>query len=227
MKRLLSIAEATAHEILRETTPKKATSKRLGTELAHCILWDLASTLQHHFRQPNEWAEWTCLGWPLQYFPPLFSTLLDQCRSRTRRPRTNEFFREQRNSRLHPRIDWRPRCPGPCAGTSGSTSIQPQVRVQVNSNSNLGFGFRFNPTVTFRLTPTLVEVNPNPNLGFLLFNFTPKIMEFQTLTSKISDFGCKFQNVAKSKFGIKYDCSKWLYTFIRFFLSCAMADRLT
>ena len=54
MKRLLSIAEATAHEITPGDYAKKkgsfATSKRLGTGLAHCILWDLASTLQHHFR---------------------------------------------------------------------------------------------------------------------------------------------------------------------------------
>ena len=53
MKRLLSIAEATAHEITPGDCAKKrkfATSKRLGTGLAHCILWDLASTLQHHFR---------------------------------------------------------------------------------------------------------------------------------------------------------------------------------
>ena len=52
-------------------------------------------------------------------------------------------------------------------------------------------------------------------------------MEFQTLTLKFQTLDASFRMSQNQSLASKYDCSKWLYTFIRFFLSCAMADSCT
>ena len=63
------------------------------------------------------------------------------------------------------------------------------------------------------VTMTLVTLLPKKKRRSGL---SPKIMEFQTLTLKFQTLDASFRMSQNQSLASKYDCSKWLYTFVRF-----------
>lgn len=131
MKRLLSIAEATAHEITPgDYAKKKEVLQRQrgwaqGSRTASSGIWPPHCNTT--FGSQTSGQNGPAWRWPLQYFPPLFSTLLDQCRSRTGRPRNQRIASEGATE-----LPTAPEdeaggldAPGPCAGARRTRDFKP------------------------------------------------------------------------------------------------------